>query len=447
MNDSTEALEWIRVADVDELPPGRVKTVTAGTHSMALTNIDGEFTAMDNRCPHQGGPLGEGTIEVGNDGQCWLRCPWHGWDFDPKTGKSPGGHEDTGQSLFPLEVRDDGIYVGLEAEPSHATTVTDVMAQTMTNWGVKSVFGIVGHSNLGLSDALRLEARKGNLTFFGVRHEGAAAFACSGYGKLTGKPAACLTIAGPGATNLMTGLWDAKVDRAPVLALTGQVNVQVFGPGAFQEIDLAAAFAPVARFSQTVLHSSKHAELMNLACKNAIVERDVAHLIFPDDVQTLPAGDAQPTAGPEGRVATSNIAPDSGLVEEIVSRLEAASRPIIIVGYGALEGMQEVIALAEKLNAPVLTTFKAKGQIPDHHPLAAGVLGRSGTPVASWFMNECDLILALGSSFSNHTGITPKKADYPGGFRPDDPGEIPPGGLAGLGRYQSHRRACACGFA
>ena len=134
MNDSTEALEWIRVADADELPPGRVKTVTAGTHSMALTNIDGEYTAMDNRCPHQGGPLGEGTIEVGNDGQCWLRCPWHGWDFDPKTGKSPGGHEDTGQSLFPLDVRDDGIYVGLEAEPPHETTVTDIMAQTMTNW-------------------------------------------------------------------------------------------------------------------------------------------------------------------------------------------------------------------------------------------------------------------------------------------------------------------------
>ena len=409
MANETEELEWFRVADVDELPPGRVKTVTAGVHSMALTNIEGTYTAMENRCPHQGGPLGEGSIEIGNDGQCWLRCPWHGWDFDPQTGLPPGGHEDTGQPIFPLEVRDNGIYVGLEAEPAHEKTVTDVMAQTMTNWGVKSVFGIVGHSNLGLSDALRLEAKNGNLTFFGVRHEGAAAFACSGYGKLTGKPAACLTIAGPGATNLMTGLWDAKVDRAPVLALTGQVNVQVFGPGAFQEIDLAAAFAPVARFSQTVLHTSDHAELMNLACKNAIVERDVAHLIFPDDVQTLAAGDAEPTAGSAGRVAVSSVDPEAGVLREVVAKVEAAKRPVIIVGYGALEGMSEVIALAETLNAPVLTTFKGKGQIPDHHPLAAGVLGRSGTPVASWFMNECDLIVAFGSSFSNHTGITPKK--------------------------------------
>jgi pyruvate oxidase len=409
MAQSKEQLEWHRVAATDELPQGRVTTVVAGTQSMALTHIDGEFSAMANRCPHQGGPLGEGSIEVGNDGQCWLRCPWHGWDFDPKTGLPPGGHEDSGQQLFPVEVREDGIYVGLQAEAPHQTTVTDVMAETMTNWGVTTVFGMVGHSNLGLADALRLQEKKGRLNYYGIRHEGAAAFACSGYGKLTGKPAACLTIAGPGATNLMTGLWDAKVDRAPVLALTGQVEAQVLGPGAFQEIDLAAAFAPVARFSQTVLHTSKHAELMTLACKNALVERDVAHLIFPDDVQTLAADPSAQASGPEGRVAEATIAPAGNALQEAASLIKKSKRPIIIVGYGARDAMDEVIALAQQLNAPVLTTFKAKGQIPDNHPLAAGVLGRSGTPVASWFMNECDLILALGSSFSNHTGITPKR--------------------------------------
>ena len=409
MTTTPTALEWHHVADVDELPVGRVKTVTAGTHSLALTNIDGELTAMDNRCPHQGGPLGEGSIEVGNDGQCWLRCPWHGWDFDPKTGRPPGGHEDSGQQLYPVELREDGVYVGLEAQPSHETTVSDVMAETMTNWGVTTVFGMVGHSNLGLADALRLQETRGRLRYYGIRHEGAAAFACSGYAKLTGKPAACLTIAGPGATNLMTGLWDAKVDRAPVLALTGQVDAQVLGPGAFQEIDLATAFAPVARFSQTVLHTSRHAELMTLACKNALVERDVAHLIFPDDVQTLPAGQHGGASGPDGRVAVSTVAPPEEVLNEAVALIERSRRPIVIVGYGGRDAMDDIIALAERLNAPVLTTFKAKGQIADNHPLAAGVLGRSGTPVASWAMNECDLILAFGSSFSNHTGITPKR--------------------------------------
>jgi len=402
-DEQTQALTWHRVAGTDDLPDGRVKTVTAGTRTIALTHYEGQYAAMDNHCPHQGGPLGEGSIEG-----CWLRCPWHGWDFDPLTGKPPGGHEDSGQEMFPVEERDDGIYIGLPAEPEHAQTVTDVMAETMVSWGVRRVFGMVGHSNLGLADALRRREVAGELSYIGVRHEGAASFACSGYAKLTGRPAACLSIAGPGATNLMTGLWDAKVDRAPVLALTGQVDVQVFGPGAFQEIDLAAAFAPVAAFSQTVLHSSRHAELMTLACKTALVERDVAHLIFPDDVQTLAAGDAKPS-GPTGRMSPAAIAPPAETLDQAVAQIAAAERPMIIVGYGARDAMDQIVELAERLNAPVLTTFKAKGQISDDHRLAAGVLGRSGTPVASWFMNECDLIVTFGASFSNHTGIDRSK--------------------------------------
>jgi thiamine pyrophosphate-dependent acetolactate synthase large subunit-like protein len=363
---------------------------------------------MDNHCPHQGGPLGEGAIERGTDGACWLRCPWHGWDFHPLTGKPPGGFDDDGQELFPVEVRDDGIYAGVPPEPEHEPTVTDVMVRTMTNWGVRYVFGMVGHSNLGLADAFRRESEAGRLSYVGIRHEGAASFAASAYAKLTGKPAACFSIAGPGATNLLTGLWDARMDRAPVLALTGQVNTQVLGPGAFQEIDLASAFAPVTAFSQTVLASSRHAELVNLALKHAVLERDVAHLIFPDEVQTLPAGDAKPGA-PDGRVPSPRIAPDPDVLGDAVERLAAAKRPIIIVGYGARDAMPAVLALAERLDCPVITTFKAKGQIPDGHPLAAGVLGRSGTPIASWFMNECDLQLVFGASFSHHTGIEPKK--------------------------------------
>ena len=406
MANSSNSLTWHKVAAVGELADGRVKSVTAAGKQLALVHFDGQFAAMDNRCPHQGGPLGEGSIETGVDGKCWLRCPWHGWDFDPLTGKPPGGHADTGQDMYAVETRSDGIYVGIEPDPERARTVTDVMAETMVNWGVKSVFGMVGHSNLGLADALRLQESAGKLSYYGIRHEGAASFACSGYAKLTGRPAACLAIAGPGATNLMTGLWDAKVDRAPVLALTGQVNVQVFGPGAFQEIDLASAFKAVSRFSQTALYSSNHAELMTLALKNAIIERDVAHLIFPDDVQTLPAGNAE-AGRPDGRIGASDISPPPDELEAATSAIAAAKRPIIIVGYGARDGMAEIIALAEKLKAPVLTTFKAKGQISDCHPNAAGVLGRSGTPIASWFMNECDLIIAFGASFSNHTGIDP----------------------------------------
>lgn len=403
-----EALEWHRVASADQAPEGRVINVTAGTKTLALVHFDGQYAAMDNRCPHQGGPLGDGTIEKGNDGKCWLRCPWHGWDFDPLTGKPPGGHEDSGQEMFPVEERSDGIYIGLAPEPPHVRTATDVVTETMVNWGLKRVFGMVGHSNLGLADAFRLQEEAGKISYIGIRHEGAAAFACSGYAKLTGKPAACLAIAGPGATNLMTGLWDAKVDRAPVIACAGQVQVQVFSPFAFQDIDLHGAFAPLAEFNQLVLHASDYGEVASLAMKTALVERDVSVLIFPDDAQTHPAPEAK-AGKPEGRFVSPRMAPPADVVKAAKDRIYDAKRPLIIVGYGARESMAEVTALAEDLKCPVLTTFKAKGQIPDTHPNAGGVLGRSGTPIASWFMNECDLIVAIGASFSHHTGIEPSK--------------------------------------
>jgi thiamine pyrophosphate-dependent acetolactate synthase large subunit-like protein/nitrite reductase/ring-hydroxylating ferredoxin subunit len=410
--DASEGMKrvWYKVAGAGEMQEKEIRTVQAGSATIALVRFNSEYAALSNACPHQGGPLGEGSIECDHENEeCWLRCPWHGWDFHPLTGKSPGSHDD-GVPTYPVEERDDGVYVQVREEKESKRTVANLMAETMVNWGVKRVFGMVGHSNLGLADAFRVEEEKGSMTYIGIRHEGAASFACSGYAKLSGMPAACMSIAGPGATNLMTGLWDAKVDRAPLLALTGQVNTQVFGPGAFQEIDLADAFAPVAAFSQTVLPNSRHEELMTLALKNATVQRDVAHLIFPDEVQNIAVAESAAASGPDGRIGSEVIHPDEDVIGKVLERIRKAQRPAIVAGYGARESMDAVIALAETIDAPVLTTFKAKGQIPDHHPLAAGVLGRSGTPVASWVMNESDLLVVFGASFSNHTGITAKKS-------------------------------------
>ena len=400
----SKKITWHKVLDnKNELPEGRVMTVTAGHHGICLTHFEGQYCALDNKCPHQGGPLGEGSIENG-----MLRCPWHGWDFHPCTGKPPGGYDD-GVPQYALKIDGDAVYVGLEEEAPHQTTITDVMVETMVNWGVNRVFGMVGHSNLGLADAMRRQEVKGNLKFIGIRHEGAGAFAASAYGKLTGKPAACFAIAGPGSTNMFTGLWDAKVDRAPILALSGQVATQVVGTGNFQEVDLVRAFQTVAEFNHRVHHKSKHNELMTLAIKHAILKRDVSHLTFPDEVQTLPAAENEKAQGPEGRITTMTIAPPKAAFDKALSLLNEAKRPVIIVGHGARFHMDKVIALAERMNCPVMTTFKGKGQISDLHPLGCGVLGRSGTPIASWFMNESYLLLVIGASFSNHTGITPKK--------------------------------------
>ena len=441
----SDSLTWLKVLDPDGLPEGRVMPVTCRHRTICLTRFEGTWAALDNRCPHQGGPLGEGSIENG-----WLRCPWHGWDFHPTTGLPPGGYDD-GIETFPVEVRDDGIYVGFEPEPPHVRTISDLMVETMVAWGIRHVWGMVGHSNLGLADALRRQEEAGHLTYIGIRHEGAAAFAASAYGKLTGRPAACFSIAGPGATNLLTGLWDANVDRSPVLALTGQVDTQVLGPGAFQEVDLAAAFGKVAQWSQPVLHTSRHPELVNLACKSAILNRGVSHLIFPDEVQTLPAPDGAAPGGPAGRLTERTIAPPAHALEQAVERLRAARRPVIIVGHGARFNMPAITALAEQLRCPVLTTFKGKGLISDHHPLGCGVLGRSGTPIASWFMNEADLLCVFGASFSNHTGITPKKPIIQVDFDPMMLGkfhavEVPVWGEIGV-TVEQFRAALASGTA
>ena len=361
--------EWHRLIDPEELPEGRVTTVTVGHTSLCVTHGDGGFGCLANKCPHQGGPLGEGSIEKG-----WLRCPWHGYDYSPKNGEPPGAFSDA-PDAYRTEVRDDGVYVALPVESPRVRTVSDVMVDTMIEWGVSHVFGMVGHSNLGFADAMRVAEERGDLTYIGVRHEGAAAFAATAYGKLTGGLAACFGIAGPGSTNLLTGLYDAKEDRAPVLAISGQVPSSVRGRGAFQDTDLRAAFADVARYSQTVLPDSRHAELMNLACKTARLERDVAHLVLPDEVQEMPVPDSAPVGGPDGRVGSREIGPPESVLEQAADMVAASERPLIIVGAGARQGMPAIEELAEAIGAPVVTTFKGKGLISDHHPWAAGSSG------------------------------------------------------------------------
>jgi pyruvate oxidase len=393
--------QWHRVDPADIPDEGRVRTVVVDGHAVALTRCAGQLGALDNRCPHQGGPLGEGSIEKG-----WLRCPWHGYDYHPTTGRPPEGFSD-GVATYPVDQRTDGVYIQLPELTSPPRTVADTMVETLVAWGVRTVFGMVGHSNLGFADALRRAEQRGDITFVGIRHEGAAAFAASAYGKLTGRPAACFAIAGPGSTNLLTGLYDAKLDGAPVVAISGQVPSKVLGRGAFQDLDLTTVFGDVAVSSTTVTAGSDHAELAALAVKHAVDGRGVAHLVLPDEVQGQPS--AAPPRLPDGRAAGRRILPAPSELSAAATLVRDARRPVLIAGHGAREAAEEVRELAERLNAPVLTTFKAKGLIPDTHPLGAGVLGRSGTPVASWLMNESDLLIVVGASFANHTGIAPYK--------------------------------------
>ena len=377
---------------------------------MCLTRCGDEYGALDNHCPHQGGPLGEGSIENG-----LLRCPWHGYDYDPLTGTPPRRVHRRARRRFPVEVRDDGVYVALaRTSTEHVRTVSDVMVETMVAWGVTHVFGMVGHSNLGFADALRRQEEAGQ------PHASSASATKAprrsrrrAYGKLTGRPAACFAIAGPGSTNLLTGLYDAKVDRAPVLAISGQVPSKVLGRGAFQDLDLHRRLRRRRRgTSKTVLPDSDHAELTTLALKHAIVERDVAHLVLPDEVQVQPAPEARRPVVP-GRAAspTVDVRPPAAALDAARSASSAAARrPVIVVGHGARFDMDDV--RRARRGARRAGAHHLQGQGPDLGPPPARVRRARPQRHARWragCMNESDLLVVFGASFSNHTGIAAYK--------------------------------------
>jgi len=149
---------------------------------------------------------------------------------------------------------------------------------------------------------------------------------------------------------MFTGMWDAKVDRAPLLALSGQINTQVVGTGAFQEVDLVKAFDSVTQFNHAVHLNSNHSELMSLAIKTALIKRDVVHLTFPDEVAFTEKPENAKAQTPENRITPFNISPPKEMVDEAVNLLNKAKRPVIIVGHGARFQMDAIIAYAELLN-------------------------------------------------------------------------------------------------
>jgi len=279
-------------------------------------------------------------------------------------------------------------------------TVSGFIIEQLAVWDVKYVFGLPGTSALGLVEAVR---KSNQLQFIQVRHEETAALAASAYSKLTGEIGVCLSIAGPGATNLITGLFDAKMDKTPVIALTGQVKRTFIGPGTFQEIDQEALFNPVAVFNKTICTREQSKELTSLAIKYACTCQGVAHLAVPNDVQKEEWTE-QPVSK-ENFIPLTRILPDKEVILEAQRLLNQAQAPVIIAGFGAKEAQKEVLALSEKMDAPVATTFRAKGLISEFHPYSLGALGKTGSPVARKIVQRADLLMVIGSSFSEQTSV------------------------------------------
>jgi len=245
------------------------------------------------------------------------------------------------------------------------------------------------------------------MKFIQVRHEQTAAFMASAYGKLTGHIAACLSIAGPGATNLATGLYDAKLDHSPVLALTGLVKRQLIGPGSFQEIDQHSFFEPICVFNKILMSEDQTTTLVTLAIKHALLERGVSHISIPNDIQKIPYDvNILPM---QGRIPNRSILQSDHLIKEAASIINKAKRPVIISGFGAIGQGDKLLPLAQKICAPVVTTFRGKGVIDEANELYVGSHGTIGSTAASKLVRGSDLLIVVGSSFSDMTQIPPKR--------------------------------------
>ncbi|WEU40823.1 MAG: thiamine pyrophosphate-dependent enzyme [Candidatus Odinarchaeum yellowstonii] len=278
--------------------------------------------------------------------------------------------------------------------------VADIIVSQLEEIGVKYIFGLPGHTNLDIVDAIRVN---GNLDFILFRHEETAALAASAYAKLTDQLGVCTSIAGPGATNLLTGLYDAKMDRAPVLALTGQVESQFIGTHTLQEIDLKALFESVSYFNKTITTPQEAAEMVVLAAKNAILNRGVSTLSIPTNIQKSPS--TSKIIKFSKRIPAYKVKPPGFLINEAVKMIDEASKPVIIAGWGSRYSRDLIIKLAMKIGAPIATTFRAKGIISEYHQLSLGVLGSVGTKMARELVNNADLLIVLGSSYSKQTAI------------------------------------------
>jgi len=285
------------------------------------------------------------------------------------------------------------------------TTVSEVLVEQMAEWGIKYVFGIPGTSSLGVVDAVR---KNKALTYIQVRHEQTAALMASAYGKLRGHPAACLTVAGPGATNLATGLYDASLDHSPVLALTGMVTRQLLGPGSFQEIDQQSFFEASTVFNKVLMSEEQTITLVTHAIKHAILDKGVSHIGIPNDVQKLPY--IAKTVPFQGSFPNRAITQPMFLILKAAQALNQAERPVIVSGFGALTQGENLLELAEKITAPIVTTFRGKGVIDEDNELYVGSHGDIGSTAATELVLNSDLLLVIGSSFSDMTHLPEKKA-------------------------------------
>jgi pyruvate dehydrogenase (quinone) len=291
---------------------------------------------------------------------------------------------------------------------------SELLIERLIEWGVDTIFGLPGDGINGITEALRRNEDK--IRFVLVHHEEAAAFMATGHAKATGRLGVCLATSGPGGIHLLNGLYDAKLDHQPVLALTGMQETQLLGTGYQQEVHLEKLYEDVASYDVMIHTPAQIPALVDMAVRNCLANRTVSHITFPNDIQVLEADTPAPGGPAPARVPHSSpvfISPP-GLPRDADLRraadvLNKGERVAILAGAGALGATAELREVASMLGAPIVKTLSGKGCFPDDDPLCVGGIGLLGTTAGESSMEECDTLFMVGTNFP-YTKHLPEKA-------------------------------------
>jgi pyruvate dehydrogenase (quinone) len=289
---------------------------------------------------------------------------------------------------------------------------SDVLVERLLAWGIDTIFGLPGDGINGMMEALRKAEDK--IRFIHVRHEESAAFMACAYAKFTGRLGVCLATSGPGGIHLLNGLYDAKMDQQPVLAITGMQFNDVAGTFQQQDVELDKLFIDVACYNNRVMSGAHMESVADLAIRSAIEKRSVAHITIPIDVQQQPAKAAKSqrnVANHSSSVhAISGNVPPLDDLQAAAKVLNDGKRIAILAGQGALHATDELLQLAELLGAPIVKPLLGKGCVPDDSPYTTGGIGLLGTAPSEEALEECDTLLMVGTSYP-YIEYLPKPGD------------------------------------
>jgi len=296
-----------------------------------------------------------------------------------------------------------------------AQTVGDFLVARLHAWGVRVMFGYPGDGINGVFGALN--RAQGKIKFVQARHEEMAAFMASAYAKFTGELGVCIATSGPGASHLVTGLYDARLDHMPVLAITGQQARAALGGHYQQEVDLPSLFKDVAgAFVQQASSAPQVRHLVDRAIRVALGERRVTAIILPNDLQESPYEEparAHGTVHSGVGFSPPRITPHESELRRAADVLNSGKKVAMLVGAGALNATDEVIAVADKLGAGAAKALLGKAVLPDDLPWVTGAIGLLGTQPSDALMNECDTLLMIGSGFP-YSEFLPKEGQARG---------------------------------